>query len=382
MQCQRCTVVSPSTTNSSSTTEKSGKRHPWRQDGARCGALPTPVAGFSGPRLVRGGGTARASTVRSEVANLSHRCAPGPPIPTSTGQCPVLAAARPRAGWPTDDDAPGRWPDRPRAAVTELPAPLPRRAGAELTAVWNWALAPLPTSMFVGRLTDTGPATRAELDQWLRDVQDERGLAADCWPELEECTDEELAELRATVGWEGPADAATVMAEEVAEQAAQLARTDRYSAALGRPPVRAFGDLLDFLVAAGVLTSDDGRYAASPDPPPPERVLPLTAEDAARLDRRSREHRFRLRDRSSRTVRPVRPGPARPAAHQPAAAGPPAGHRRGVRPPGGAAAARRRRRHRHGRPDGRPRAPGLRAGRGLAALERRAHRHLRMPGPA
>jgi hypothetical protein len=78
------------------------------------------------------------------------------------------------------------------------------------------------------------------------------------------------------------------MADEAAARDRHMTEMDRNSAALGVPPVRTMGDLLTFMVAAGVLIRSESdsvkTLRLNPSVPLPDEVLPLTAEERARED--------------------------------------------------------------------------------------------------
>ena len=143
------------------------------------------------------------------------------------------------------------------------------------------------------------PPTRAQIEEHLRRREElKNGWDSPAWDELHQWTDEELRDL--DEHFEGdpvfgnrddePKDATGVIAEEAEHRAKHLAAMDGYSVALSVAPVRTMGDLLDFMVACGVLaeqgTPDETRYEINPAAPLPSEVLPLSNEERAAEDRR------------------------------------------------------------------------------------------------
>jgi hypothetical protein len=121
---------------------------------------------------------------------------------------------------------------------------------------------------------------------------DADGWRAPAWEPLRQWTDRALAELRrdspAVLLDEDEDDAATVMAQEAAARRHRVARMDRYSRALGIRQVRTIGDLLDFMVAVGLLSRQGSGGTAvlelDPAAPLPGEVLPLSPAEEAQED--------------------------------------------------------------------------------------------------
>lgn len=161
----------------------------------------------------------------------------------------------------------------------------------------GWSRTLPPSAVVVlGVLINEGPLTRAQLDEQLRPAVagGGQGLAGPAWEQLQEYTEEELADQRAHFAGttfevdeqEEPRSAEEVTAEEAALRQEHLAEMDRYSAALGVAPVRTLGQLVDLMTACRVLSVDGaGRYAINPATPLPGEVLPLSAEESALQDR-------------------------------------------------------------------------------------------------
>ncbi|GAB2580349.1 hypothetical protein GCM10027168_11490 [Streptomyces capparidis] len=107
-------------------------------------------------------------------------------------------------------------------------------------------------------------ATREELKRVVRDADNPEGdLQSSCWE-----------------------DAASLDEDERAQRLAHREAAERYAAHYGRPPLRTHTDVLELLVAAGVLfevTDEAGvpRLYPKLPPPVPAEVFPLDAEEAA-----------------------------------------------------------------------------------------------------
>lgn len=69
------------------------------------------------------------------------------------------------------------------------------------------------------------------------------------------------------------------------EQAEQAATLDRYAAAHDRGPVRTCADLLDLLVVAGVLWTEDGRIGPVAPVPGVDEVFPVSNDERAEIAR-------------------------------------------------------------------------------------------------
>ena len=134
------------------------------------------------------------------------------------------------------------------------------------------------------------PRTRDELDDILRArlTTDGLGLAATAWEPLTEWTQRALDRLGEEYGQE-PTPVEHALAEDQQRHDAQVADMARYSEALGVAPVRTMGDLLTFMLAAGVVVVVDDagveRLTINPAAPLPGEVLPLSDETREREDR-------------------------------------------------------------------------------------------------
>ncbi|MGA5202729.1 DUF6042 family protein [Streptomyces variegatus] len=69
------------------------------------------------------------------------------------------------------------------------------------------------------------------------------------------------------------------------EDAERVATLDRYAAAHDRGPVRTCADLLDLLVAAGVLWDEDGRIGPVAPVPGVDEVFPVSNAERAEIAR-------------------------------------------------------------------------------------------------
>ncbi|MDQ3150450.1 MAG: DUF6042 family protein [Actinomycetota bacterium] len=162
----------------------------------------------------------------------------------------------------------------------------------------GWArYIPAGAILILGALANHGPLNRVELGDWMRAArrQGENGWDAPAWDPVKVWTDDEWQRVRANevdspFGFDPdePADAAGVNAEEIERREEELARSDAYSAGLGLGPVRTMGELLQYLIACGVLAEQrDGEkvmYDLNPDVALPSEVLPLSNEDRATED--------------------------------------------------------------------------------------------------
>lgn len=108
-------------------------------------------------------------------------------------------------------------------------------------------------------------------------------------------TDEEWQQARKAeehgpfaFGPDDPADAAGANAVEIEDRERELARSDVYSQALGIAPVRTMADVLQYMIACGVVIErtkgEDVVYDLNPDGELPAEVLPLSDEDRAKED--------------------------------------------------------------------------------------------------
>jgi Family of unknown function (DUF6042) len=135
------------------------------------------------------------------------------------------------------------------------------------------------------------PPTEADLSTVLRSPTRRAGSWEEsAWEEPKPFTAEELAQLRARFGGsdEEPSDPFIVNARELAHFQEHRARVDSYAAHYGRPPVRTCRDVLELMVAAGILhrVAEDGEVRFRPAWPLPlaEDVFPVTPEERAEDD--------------------------------------------------------------------------------------------------
>ncbi|MFC7597567.1 DUF6042 family protein [Terrabacter sp. GCM10028922] len=154
---------------------------------------------------------------------------------------------------------------------------------------WSRAL-PSSAIAILSPLVSHGPMTLEELEDWLRpEAGVERGWDAEAWEPLHEWTDDELRTQRESFqdtpfasDPEEPSDAASVMAEEQALRSAHVAELDAQSEALGVAAIRTLRDLLEFMVAGGLLTRQQSGSRTllklNAHAPIPGEVLPLSAE--------------------------------------------------------------------------------------------------------
>jgi hypothetical protein len=110
------------------------------------------------------------------------------------------------------------------------------------------------------------------------------------WEEPKRYTAEELARLTAGFGPpdEEPEDPDVAYADDLATFHASQARIDGYAIHYGLPPVRTCQDVLELLVASGILhrVVEGGavRFRPAWPLPLPQDVFPVTAEDRAEED--------------------------------------------------------------------------------------------------
>lgn len=130
------------------------------------------------------------------------------------------------------------------------------------------------------------------------------------WDPVKTWTDEEWEQARQDAedgpfayGPDAPATAAEKNAEETEHHKEELARSDAYSTALGTSPVRTMGDVLDYMIACGVIIERlDGNktvYDLNPGAALPGEVLPLSETDLAAEDH------LRWRDTHESTAQPI-----------------------------------------------------------------------------
>lgn len=162
----------------------------------------------------------------------------------------------------------------------------------------GWVRYTPPASiLFMGALANHGPLNKVDLGDWVRaGCRDgERGWDAEAWDPVKVWTDEEWQQAREAeehgplaFGPDDPADAAGANAVEIEDRERELARSDVYSQALGIAPVRTMADVLQYMIACGVVIerteSEDVVYDLNPDVELPAEVLPLSDEDRAKED--------------------------------------------------------------------------------------------------
>lgn len=147
-------------------------------------------------------------------------------------------------------------------------------------------------------LAISSPLTLDELEAGLRRTNSEAaaGWRSPVWEPLTLWTDASLAESRAAhentplaATPEDPQTAAELMAEEAAHRAARITAMDAYSTALGVAPVRTLGDLLDFMVACGLVlrqeAGGDEYYSINASARLPTEVLQMSASDREEEER-------------------------------------------------------------------------------------------------
>lgn len=103
---------------------------------------------------------------------------------------------------------------------------------------------------------------------------------ASCWEEFEPMTAETLEALNAEYGEDDGRSVEEVNAESLAIHEEHIATVDRYAAHLGFGPVRTCRELLDVIVATGVIhRGEDGLFRPTYPLSLPEDVLPVTPEE-------------------------------------------------------------------------------------------------------
>ena len=162
---------------------------------------------------------------------------------------------------------------------------------------WSRQLPPAALAI-VSPLVTEGPLTSEELEEHLYpQAGAEQGWESPAWEPLHEWTDEELHTLRADFADtpfaaedDEPDDAAGVMAEEARDRARRITEMASYSQALGVAEVQTVKDLLEFMVACGVV---ERRRAGNRTvlelnalAPLPAEVLPLPADEKREEDER------------------------------------------------------------------------------------------------
>jgi len=189
---------------------------------------------------------------------------------------------------------PVRFPDEPTSPAEKRAALFQEiyfgRGGARYV--------PVGAIVIFGSLVNQGPLNREDLGDWMWAASRHggRGWDTPAWDPVKVWTDDEWREAKAhhedtpfAFGPDAPVDAASVNAEEIEDREQELARSDAYGAALGLGPVRTMGELLEYLVACGMLLEQqhDGNgvtYDLNPDVPLPSEVLPLSDADRANED--------------------------------------------------------------------------------------------------
>ncbi|MEZ7004990.1 DUF6042 family protein [Streptomyces sp. AD55] len=126
-------------------------------------------------------------------------------------------------------------------------------ARQHLAGGWLRALPPAGTQILGAIVSRCETVTEAELGRVLPvDPVNGDRWAAPCWPDLD-------------------------------EDAEQVATLDRYAAAYDRGPVRSCADLLDLLVAAGVLWADGARIGPVVPVPRVDEVFPVSNAEIAEI---------------------------------------------------------------------------------------------------
>jgi hypothetical protein len=155
--------------------------------------------------------------------------------------------------------------------------------------VWDTGLSRhLPgvgTVLLIGVVSYDQPPTEDDLVNILKSPTNPTGSwDASGWEEPKPYTAEELASLRREFGGPAPepGEHEKVHVDELAHFRAQQAQADSYAAHYGLPPVRTCRDILNLMVAAGVLhrVVEDGAIRFRPAWPLPiaEDVFPVTGE--------------------------------------------------------------------------------------------------------
>lgn len=145
-------------------------------------------------------------------------------------------------------------------------------------------------------LFSQGPLSAKELGQHLvpSPKAPDLGWESTAWEPLDDYTEESLQQLRAefedtpfAAGPDEPDTAEAVMAEESRLRLERMDEVDGWSRELGVEPVRTLRDLLEFLLAAGVLSTSGAGDAAliqlSESAPLPGEVLSMS-DDERRAD--------------------------------------------------------------------------------------------------
>jgi hypothetical protein len=156
---------------------------------------------------------------------------------------------------------------------------------------------PPASILIMGALANQDPLNKVDLGDWIRaGCRDgERGWDAEAWDPVKVWTDEEWQQAREAeeqgpfaFGSDDPVDAAGANAVEIEDREQELARSDAYSQALGIAPVRTMADVLQYMIACGVVIErtdgEDVVYDLNPDVELPAEVLPLSEEDRAQED--------------------------------------------------------------------------------------------------
>jgi hypothetical protein len=146
---------------------------------------------------------------------------------------------------------------------------------------------PPASILFLGALTNEGPLSQTALEEWVSAGarQGELGWDAPAWDPIKVWTADEWKEFPED-DWgpfqgdpaQYPEDVAEANALEVQDHERALKRSDTYSWALGVEPVRTMGQVLDYMVACGVMiVRDDGDepvYELNPEAALPSEVFP------------------------------------------------------------------------------------------------------------
>lgn len=122
-----------------------------------------------------------------------------------------------------------------------------------------------------------------------------------CWDDFEPLTAESLAELNAA--YDEPVDERgvdEVNAEDLAHHQDKIATVDGYAKYFGLPPVRTCRDMLDLIIATGVVVRGaDGLLRPMYPLPLPEDLLPVSAEERALLHQMREEDAVEQAERAA-----------------------------------------------------------------------------------
>lgn len=166
----------------------------------------------------------------------------------------------------------------------------------------------LPTQRIESTLIRSSAAgvTRQEIEEDLRLLK--CSLTDECWIPPEPFTEEDLADDDLDDGScpEPPPGtprptADQLNADEQAHHEELVARIDELAAEHGLGRVRTNGDVIDLMLALGLLRQDDGKLFPAQGVPMPEEVIPMTPEE------QERERSWRRLDRISTLAHKIQP---------------------------------------------------------------------------